>query len=225
MIGLPRVHWRLTDSTNERAQALAAAGAPHGTLVTADEQEAGRGRQGRDWTAPAGTAVLMSLVLREPGESLPLAAAVAVCEALPTPATIKWPNDVLIGGRKVAGILVEGRPQEGWTVLGLGLNVTTGAFPGELADRATSLRLAGVETDPKAVLAVVLEQLDSWLSRPLEEILEAWRGRDALFGRRVRWNGGEGTAAGMDESGSLLVDSAGGRQALHAGEVHLLPDA
>ena len=225
MIGVPRVHWRLTDSTNERAQALAAAGAPHGTLVTADEQEAGRGRQGRDWTAPAGTAVLMSLVLREPGESLPLAAAVAVCEALPTPATIKWPNDVLIGGRKVAGILVEGRPQEGWAVLGLGLNVTTGAFPGELADRATSLRLAGVETDPKAVLAAVLEQLDSWLSRPLEEVLEAWRGRDALLGRRVRWNGGEGTAAGVDQSGSLLVDSAGGRQALHAGEVHLLPDA
>ena len=224
MIGVPRVHWRLTDSTNERAQALAAAGAPHGTLVTADEQDAGRGRQGRDWTAPAGTAVLMSLVLREPGESLPLATAVAVCEALPTRATIKWPNDVLIGGRKVAGILVEGRPQEGWAVLGLGLNVTTGAFPGELADRATSLRLAGVQTDPKAVLAAVLEQLDSWLSRPLEEVLEAWRGRDALRGRRVRWNGGEGTAAGVDESGSLLVDSAGGRQALHAGEVHLLPD-
>ncbi len=225
MIGVPRVHWRLTDSTNERAQALAAAGAPHGTLVTADEQDAGRGRQGRDWTAPAGTAVLMSLVLREPGESLPLAAAVAVCEALPTPATIKWPNDVLIGGRKVAGILVEGRPQEGWAVLGLGLNVTTGAFPGELAERATSLRLAGVETDPKAVLAAVLEQLDSWLSRPLEVVLEAWQGRDALFGRRVRWNGGEGTAAGVDQSGSLLVDSAGGCQALHAGEVHLLADA
>jgi BirA family transcriptional regulator, biotin operon repressor / biotin---[acetyl-CoA-carboxylase] ligase len=223
MIGVPRVHWRLTDSTNERAGRLAAAGAPHGTLVSAGEQAAGRGRQGRAWSAPAGTAVLMSLVLREPGEGLPLAAAVAVCEALPVAAAIKWPNDVLVESRKLAGLLVEGRPQEGWAVLGLGLNVTTDAFPGELEGRATSLRREGVETDTETVLEAVLEQLDAWLPRPLEEVLEAWRGRDVLRGRRVRWNGGEGTAAGVDPSGSLLVDSAGGRQSLHAGEVHLLP--
>jgi BirA family transcriptional regulator, biotin operon repressor / biotin---[acetyl-CoA-carboxylase] ligase len=223
MIGVPRVHWRLTDSTNEQAGRLAAAGAPHGTLVSADEQAAGRGRQGRAWSAPAGTAVLMSLVLRKPGEGLPLAAAVAVCEALAVPASIKWPNDVLVDGRKLAGLLVEGRPQEGWTVLGLGLNVTTGAFPGELAGRATSLRLEGVEAGTEQVLESVLEELDAWLTRPLETVLEAWRARDALVGRRVRWNGGEGMAAGVDDVGSLLVDSDGGRQALHAGEVHLLP--
>ena len=84
MIGTPRVHYRLTDSTNERAKELADAGAPHGTLVTADEQAAGRGRQGRAWTAPPGSAVLMSLMLRDLDERdalLPLAAAVAVCEA------------------------------------------------------------------------------------------------------------------------------------------------
>jgi BirA family biotin operon repressor/biotin-[acetyl-CoA-carboxylase] ligase len=222
MIGVPRVHWRLTDSTNEQAQALAAAGAPHGTLVSADEQAAGRGRQGREWTAPAGTAVLMSLVLREPGEGLPLAAAVAVCEALTCPATVKWPNDVLIDGRKVAGILVEARPQEGWAILGLGLNVTTDRFPAELAPRATSLRLQGVETGTEPVLEGVVEQLDVWLPRPLQAVLEAWRERDALRGRRIRWADGEGTAAGVDEEGSLLVDTDGGRQALHAGEVHLL---
>src|SRR5688500_16749042 len=117
MIGTPRVHLRLADSTNERARALAVAGAPHGTLVTADEQTAGRGRQGRVWTAPPRSAVLMSLVLRDLREALPLAAAVAVCEALPVPAAIKWPNDIWIERRKVAGILVEGRPQEGWAVL------------------------------------------------------------------------------------------------------------
>ena len=89
MIGHPRVHHRLTDSTNERARALAAAGAPHGTLVTADEQQAGRGRQGRAWSAPPGAAVLMSVLLRELSATLPLAAAVAVCEALPVDARIK----------------------------------------------------------------------------------------------------------------------------------------
>ena len=125
MIGSPRVHHRLTDSTNERAKQLAAAGAPHGTMVTADEQTAGRGRQGRVWTAPPRSAVLMSVVLRELDERLPLTAAVAVCDALPVEAAIKWPNDVWIEGRKVAGILVEGRPQEGWAVLGVGVNVTT----------------------------------------------------------------------------------------------------
>ena len=86
MIGPPQVHHRVVDSTNERAKELAAAGAPHGTLVPAAEQTAGRGRQGRSWLAPAGAAVLMSVVLRAPSEALPLAAAVAVCEAVPVEA-------------------------------------------------------------------------------------------------------------------------------------------
>ena len=166
MIGSPRVHFRVTDSTNERARALAAAGAPHGTLVTADEQRAGRGRQGRAWTAPPRSAVLMSVVLRELSETLPLAAAVAVCEALPVEARIKWPNDVWIDGRKVAGILVEGRPQEGWAVLGIGLNVATEEFPAELS--ATSLRLAGAPLSPEDALAAVVSALGDWLPRPAD---------------------------------------------------------
>ena len=156
MIGTPRVHHRLTDSTNERAKLLAAGGAPHGTLVTADEQAAGRGRQGRQWTAPAGSAVLMSLVLREFDELLPLTAAVAVSEALPVDAAVKWPNDVWIGRRKVAGILVEGRPQEGWAVLGVGLNVSATEFPPELAETATSLLLSGTDTTRDLVLGDLL---------------------------------------------------------------------
>jgi BirA family transcriptional regulator, biotin operon repressor / biotin---[acetyl-CoA-carboxylase] ligase len=223
MIGHPRVHLRLTDSTNERARELAAAGAPHGTLVTADEQEAGRGRQGRAWTAPARSAVLMSVVLRELRETLPLAAAVAVCEALPVEAQIKWPNDVWIEGRKVAGILVEARPQEGWAVLGIGLNVGTTEFPGELAETATSLRLAGSPLTVDETLALLLTALAMWLPRPSEEILAAWRSRDALAGRAVRWENGskEGVAAGIDPSGALVVDTASGPVTLDAGEVHL----
>jgi BirA family biotin operon repressor/biotin-[acetyl-CoA-carboxylase] ligase len=222
MIGSPRVHHRLTDSTNERAKQLALAGAPHGTLVTADEQSAGRGRQGRAWTAPPGTAVLMSLVLRELSETLPLSAAVAVCDALPVDAAIKWPNDVWIDGRKVAGILVEGRPQDGWAVLGVGLNVTTEEFPGELAGQATSLALAGVSATTASVLAALLESFERWLPAPSTRVFEEWRARDALHGQRVRWTDGEGVADGIDDSGALLVQTATGRVALDAGEVHLL---
>jgi BirA family transcriptional regulator, biotin operon repressor / biotin---[acetyl-CoA-carboxylase] ligase len=222
MIGTPRVHHRLTDSTSERARELAVAGAPHGTLVTADEQTAGRGRQGREWTAPPGSAVLMSLVLRDFTEVLPLSAAVAVCEALPVPAEIKWPNDVWIGRRKVAGILVEGRPQEGWAVLGVGVNVTTESFPAALADTATSLLLAGASTSPDAVLADLLRSLNEWLGAPPSRVLEAWRSRDALKGVRVRWSDGEGIAEGIDDSGALVVETRDGRVTLDAGEVHLL---
>jgi BirA family biotin operon repressor/biotin-[acetyl-CoA-carboxylase] ligase len=221
MIGSPHVHHRLTDSTNERARELATAGAPHGTLVTADEQLAGRGRQGRTWTAPPRSAVLMSVVVRELAETLPLAAAVAVCEALPVRAAIKWPNDVWIEERKVAGILVEARPQDGWAVLGIGLNVSTEEFPREL--NATSLALAGATMSHDDALAAVLRALDRWLPAPAPEVLAAWRSRDVLLGRTVRWaNGGnEGTAAGVDESGALIVETAEGRVTLDAGEVHL----
>ncbi|MGZ8648436.1 MAG: biotin--[acetyl-CoA-carboxylase] ligase [Solirubrobacteraceae bacterium] len=222
MIGSPHVHHRLTDSTNERAKQLAAAGAPHGTLVTADEQTAGRGRQGREWTAPPRSAVLMSVVLRELDERLPLTAAVAVADALPVEAAIKWPNDVWIDGRKVAGILVEGRPQDGWAVLGIGLNVTTREFPAELAARATSLRLVGVETDVEAVLAGLLRALDDWLGAPPRRVLPAWSARDALKDERVRWEGGEGVANGIDDSGALVVETSTGLVSLEAGEVHLL---
>jgi BirA family transcriptional regulator, biotin operon repressor / biotin---[acetyl-CoA-carboxylase] ligase len=215
MIGRPRVHYRLTDSTNERARALAASGAPHGTVVTADEQTAGRGRQGREWVAAPGSSLLVSLVLREAGPALPLAAAVAVCEALPVEAAIKWPNDIWVGRAKVAGILVEARPQEGWAVVGIGVNV----HGAPALEQVTSLGGAiGVEE----LLERLLVALDDWLSRPLSEVLAAWRSRDALLGEPVRWQNGSGKGVGIDDSGALLVDTDSGRVALQAGEVHLL---
>lgn len=222
MIGTPHVHHRVTDSTNERAKELALAGAVHGTLVTADEQTAGRGRQGRVWTAPPRSALLMSVVLRDFDMLVPLATAVAICDAVEAPCRIKWPNDVWIEGRKLSGILVEGRPQAGWAVLGIGLNVTTEAFPPELTEIATSLRIAGVLTTPEAVLVDLLRTLDEWLAAPAPAVLDAWRARDALRGQPIRWHDGEGTAAGIDDAGNLLVDTPSGRQTLPAGEVHLL---
>jgi BirA family biotin operon repressor/biotin-[acetyl-CoA-carboxylase] ligase len=216
MIGAPRVHWRRTDSTSERARELAAAGALHGTLVTAEEQTAGRGRQGREWSADPGAAVLMSVVLRELSEVLPLAAAVAVCDALPLDASIKWPNDVWVDGRKLAGILVEGRPQEGWAVLGVGLNVS------DAPEGATSLAAHGVELSVEEVLELLASALERRLGEEPGSILAAWRERDALLGSPVCWKDGEGTAAGIDDSGALLVDTRDGRLTLDAGEVHLL---
>jgi BirA family biotin operon repressor/biotin-[acetyl-CoA-carboxylase] ligase len=238
-LGTPRVHLRQTDSTNLRARALALAGAPHGTLVTAAEQSAGRGRQGRTWSAPPGRALLCSLVLREPPPLLPLAAGVAVAETVDAlspsagdaaqiprvgdSAQIKWPNDVLIGTRKVAGILVEGRPQEHWTVLGIGLNVALRAedFPAELRDRAATLGLEPDAVEP--ALAELLARLERWLSASADEVLAGVRARDALLGQPIGWADGAGTGAGIDTDGRLLVAAPGSPTtiALDAGEVHL----
>lgn len=164
----------------------------------------------------------MSLVLREPPALLPLAAAVAVAEVCGPGARVKWPNDVRLEGRKVAGILAEGRPQEGWAVLGIGLNVAVRVeeLPEDLRSTAATLG-----RDPEA-LPRVLQELLAALARALEltrpALLEAWRSRDALRGRAVSWTGGEGIAQGVDGDGRLLVEQADGRVApLDAGEVHL----
>jgi BirA family biotin operon repressor/biotin-[acetyl-CoA-carboxylase] ligase len=229
--GHPRIHHRATDSTNARARELAMAGAPDGTVVTAGEQTAGRGRQGRTWSAPAGKALLMSAIVRDLTRRdalLPLAVPVAVAEACDafagTRCGIKWPNDIWINGRKLSGILLEGRPEERWAVIGVGVNVGTlrEEFPAELRDTATSLAIeSGVDPGVEPVLDAVLGALERRLAEEPETIVAAWRERDVLRGSRVRWNGGEGTAAGIDEAGSLLVETGSGRVVLDAGEVHL----
>ena len=224
-LGTPRLHFKLTDSTNERARALAERGAPSGTLVTAAAQSTGRGRQGRTWTAPPGRALLSSLVIRDPPRLLPLLAGVAVAEVVGPDALLKWPNDVLLAGRKVAGILVEGRPQERWAVVGIGINVAVRPedLPADLRDQAAGLGLSAEDVEP--VLARVLDRLGHWLCAPEAEVLEALRGRDALFGRPVRWAAGTGLGAGIDECGRLRVETQSGTVTLDAGEVHLVPAA
>jgi BirA family transcriptional regulator, biotin operon repressor / biotin---[acetyl-CoA-carboxylase] ligase len=242
-LGRPRVHLRRTDSTNLRARELAGAGAPHGTLVTAAEQTSGRGRQGRTWSAPPGSSLLMSLLLRSPPTLLPLIAAVAVCDVVGETARIKWPNDIVVptdttGAEpalaKLAGILVEGRPQEGWAVLGIGLNVAVRLedLPAELqggsGDGETSAppRLAATlarspdEIEP--LLEQLLDALAMRLAEPADVTLEAWRARDALRGREIAWSAGQGLAEGVDGEGRLVVALVGGgHTALSAGEVHL----
>jgi BirA family transcriptional regulator, biotin operon repressor / biotin---[acetyl-CoA-carboxylase] ligase len=221
-LGRPRLHLRATSSTNDRARELAAAGAPHGTLVTAAEQTAGRGRQGRTWSAPPGRALLCSLLLRDHDALLPLRAGLAVADLAGDAALVKWPNDVLLDGRKLAGILVEARPHDGWAVLGIGVNVAIDPadLPPDVQARAATLGRSPSEIE--STLKELLDALEARLAEPQHASLAALRTRDALRDRPVRWAGGEGTGAGIDDAGSLLVRLADGElRTLAAGEVHL----
>lgn len=170
-LGGPVLAFRSVGSTQAIARQLAAAGAPEGTLVLADHQAAGRGQRGRPWVAPPGTALLFSLVLRPPlpparWPALTITAAMAVTEAVNAAsgvaARVKWPNDVLVGDRKLAGILAEGVVGPiCFVVLGIGVNVTQQAadWPPDLRDRAVSLAELGVPLGREALLAAVLDRL------------------------------------------------------------------
>ncbi len=232
--GLPRRHFRVTDSTNDRARELALAGAPGGTVVTTEEQTSGRGRRGRTWAAPPGKALLYSAILRPLGREhglLPLAVPLAVCEAVEMLASlecrVKWPNDVWIAERKAAGVLIEARPPD-WAVIGIGLNlaVEPAEFPPDLRWPATSV---GHGATVAAALAAVNERLGLWVDAAPGRVLEEFAARDALHGRQIRWEGagadfpsGAGRAEGVDDRGNLLVATEDGqRLSLGAGEVSL----
>ncbi len=217
----------MVESTNQVARALAEEGAAHGTVVVAARQTAGRGRQGRAWESPVG-ALLLSMVIRPGAEPLlPLRAGLAVARVVGPKARVKWPNDVLLEGRKVAGILVEAQGEA--VVLGIGLNVAVDLahLPSEVAARAGSLSL------PQEAIPQVRDRLLSELHVALggapELMVAALAARDALAGQAVRWESGgagsalEGVAEGIEPTGHLRVrDEAGTVHVLDGGEVHLL---
>jgi BirA family biotin operon repressor/biotin-[acetyl-CoA-carboxylase] ligase len=238
-LGGPLIHLQTTSSTNDVARAAARRGAPAGTVVLAEIQQAGRGRQGRTWASAPGTALTFSALARTDMAGfalLPLVAALAVCEACETAAPvacqIKWPNDVWIDRRKTAGILIEARPQERWAVIGIGLNVSaTAADLGEeLSRTATSLEVAaGRKVDRDRVLEALFgrlaERLEDLADGRTEELLDRYRERDALTGEEISWtrSGQErtGTVQGIDQSGNLVVLANGNQETLESGEVHL----
>ncbi len=227
--GTPHRHFRVTDSTNDRARELVETGAPGGTVVTAREQTAGRGRQGRVWTAPEGKALLYSAVLRSLDERhllLPLSVPLAVCAAAEqlrpgAECQVKWPNDIWLEGRKLSGILIEAKPQEGWAVIGIGLNLSIEPheFPDDLRQPAISL---GGGVTPEEARRALDAQLGEWVYADEGSVLAEWRRRDGLLGRDVAWDDGSGVADGIDDRGNLVVVVPGGaRVSLGAGEVSL----
>jgi BirA family transcriptional regulator, biotin operon repressor / biotin---[acetyl-CoA-carboxylase] ligase len=206
--------------------------APEGAVAVCDEQSSGRGRLGRTWQAPPGTSILCSILLRPPGERrLPelslvagMAAADAVEQALGLTAQIKWPNDVMMNRRKVAGVLAEAR--DGAVILGFGINVnqTRDQLPADQPSPAASLRtIDGVERDRAPVLATLLERVegryDAWCDSGLDAVYDFLGARDFLRGRRVAVDGAEGYAVGIDRQGRLEVDTGSGRRVFEGGEI------
>lgn len=240
-IGQVLHHFELISSTNDHARELAEEGAGHGEVVIADSQTGGRGRRGRPWVSPPGLNAYFSVILRPElpparAPELTLLASVAICDALRqanVPAAIKWPNDLLVQDRKIAGILTEmaSEPERvHWAVIGIGVNVNAAAtdFPPELRDVATSVLLERGEPAPRALfVAACLTALESWLDRHAEEGFEpvrlAWRERSATLGREVtvKTDGREivGRAEDIDAAGALLVRTDEGIQRILSGDV------
>jgi BirA family transcriptional regulator, biotin operon repressor / biotin---[acetyl-CoA-carboxylase] ligase len=213
------------DSTQTVLAGLARQGAPEGTVVTARHQTGGRGRRGRHWWDAPGQSLLVSVLLRPaivpgPVSQIALAAGVAVADALENTAGvipgIRWPNDVLVDGRKIGGVLAEtavgADGAVGHVLLGIGINVDQSEFPAEVADRAISLRLAtGLTHDHGQLLKALLEALDrgyrAWLTGGFAPLRDEWRRRASTLGERVHTPDGEdGVAVDVAADGALLVD-------------------
>lgn len=223
----------VVDSTQSRAFALAADGAPDGTIVVADVQTAGRGRRGRAWRAEPGTSLLASVLLRPrlPVSELPLlslTAAVAVAETLTeagVAARIKWPNDILARGRKVAGILLESRlGLETVVVVGVGVNLGQREFPADLTNRATSVLLeTGRAPDAEAFLEGLRTRFVEWRARlaaqGFDPVRARWRAMSETLGATVSIDGIVGVARELDADGALVVVDGARVHRIRAGEV------
>jgi BirA family biotin operon repressor/biotin-[acetyl-CoA-carboxylase] ligase len=227
----PVHHFETLDSTNDLAKDLATRGAPEGTVVVAEAQTGGRGRLGREWDSPPGVGLYVSLVLRPmlPPLELPqitLTTAVAVVRAVrraaPVTPGIKWPNDLLVNGKKLGGILTEMETESDrirHVVVGLGLNVNNPEFPPELAARATSLTLAtGGSFSRVKLLQAWLEEFealyDRFLNQGFTEILAEWKASAVTLGKMVTVRQGpreiSGQALDVAPDGALLLRTASG---------------
>jgi BirA family biotin operon repressor/biotin-[acetyl-CoA-carboxylase] ligase len=235
------VYLPVTGSTNDVAQALAAEGAPEGTLVIADEQTAGRGRLGRQWWAPAGANLLLSLLLRPalpPLQALRLtmvaglAAAEAIEQTTGLAAHLKWPNDIWLNGKKAGGILAETRladEQLEYVIVGLGLNVNAdlSAHAGFVGVATSLMMESGQRQDRLLILRALVERFAAWYGRiGSPDLREAWAGRLITLGQQVDAHADRqsvsGLAEAVDEDGALLVRIGDGRlHRLSAGDVSL----
>ncbi len=239
------LHWFAeVGSTNDVAKQLAEEGAGHGEVVVAEAQSAGRGRRGRAWTSPPCRNLYASVVLRPDlpparAPELTLVASVALCQAVRqagVAAMIKWPNDVLSRGKKLAGVLTEmgaELDQVQWVVLGFGVNVNAapGDFPPDVLPGATSLAIERGEPVPRALFAAAaLTRLEEWLDRHAADgfapVRDAWRSMSDTLGRDVRVTGSpepvEGVAEDLDLDGALLIRTGDGLRRVVSGDVETL---
>jgi BirA family biotin operon repressor/biotin-[acetyl-CoA-carboxylase] ligase len=237
-IGRSIIHEMTCDSTMNIARSEAQDGASHGTIVVAEEQTSGRGRFGRSWTSPPGENLYLTLILRPPLQRLrslsmiaPLAVCLAAEDVTGVAAGIKWPNDVLVGGRKLSGILVESEVSGDdvrFALVGIGVNVNFDPdADDEIREIATSLmRERGRQVSREATLAGLLNRFEQLYESPVKSIVEAWRSRLETLGRPVKLSLGdkvyEGVAEGVDEAGSLVLRCPdGSTMTFEAGEVSL----
>jgi BirA family transcriptional regulator, biotin operon repressor / biotin---[acetyl-CoA-carboxylase] ligase len=222
----------LYEASCESTQELLERDMAEGALAVCDEQTEGRGRLGRTWTAPPGTALLGSILLRPPRErvvsEISLVAGTAVAEAVEAATAlavqVKWPNDVMLNRRKVAGILAEA--SDGAVVVGIGLNVNQerGQLPGDTKVPAGSLyTIDGIKRDRAPLLASVLERFeenyDAWIERGLDGVYDSLGSRDFLRGRRIELDGQRGIGIKIDRDGRFLVDVGGEQRAVESGEI------
>jgi BirA family biotin operon repressor/biotin-[acetyl-CoA-carboxylase] ligase len=239
----PVYHFETAESTNDLAKVLGTQGAAEGTMVVAETQTAGRGRLGRSWLSPPGLGIYVSLLLRPPlpPNELPqitLATAVSVVRALTravgvTPG-IKWPNDLILKGKKLGGILTEMETESDqirYLVVGMGLNVNNPDFPPELAGRATSLLKEEGQSFPRlTILKAWLEEFEGlylqFLARGFPEILEEWKQHSVTLGKYVAVRQGprqiEGLAMAVTPDGALVLETARGEEVrVTSGEITL----
>ena len=247
-LGGHRIELDECDSTNDEAARLARAGARHGTVVIARAQRAGRGRDGRSWASPRDAGLYLSAVIRTPlplvdVPPMTLAIGVGLCDAaraLGAPAALKWPNDVLVGGKKLAGVLVEAHSQGhrvDAVIVGIGVNLSAAgaaSWPPELAATAISMeQAAGAPVDRAAFIDQLLAQVERWIDRyvasGIAAIAPAWRDRMAAgITARTRGGGVElcGELAGLDDDGALLLRDAGGElHRVRSGDVEVIKPA
>ena len=233
------------DSTNSCAKTLAETGTPEGTVVLADHQTSGKGRLGRAWISEPGCNLLFSIVLRPtlPKESSGLLAffsAVFIARALEKishhPVECKWPNDILINGKKCCGILLENsftHDTLDFSVVGIGINVNQPTFDGDLNERATSLfREYGTKIDRTKFVQTLLREADTLLPSlkkgETKNIMDQWNQRCTMFGKPVTVSHGDdvvsGTALGLNGAGGLIIDTPAGQSTFYAGDVTIVQE-
>jgi BirA family biotin operon repressor/biotin-[acetyl-CoA-carboxylase] ligase len=239
-LGCQRIELDECDSTNDEAARLARAGARHGTVVIARAQRAGRGRDGRAWASPRDSGLYLSAVIRPPlplidVPPMTLAIGVGLCDAaraVGAPVALKWPNDALVHGRKLAGVLVEAHSQGNRLdaiIVGIGVNLS-GVLPSEVAATAITLdQAAAAPVDRALFLEHLLAQVERWTDRyvasGLAVIAPAWHARMATgISARARVDGADlfGEVAGLDGDGALLLrDSLGRLHRVRSGDVEV----